>query len=56
MHELSSADEIILHCKAGLRSAKALATLRQAGFSRLKNLVGGIDAWADKIDPTMPRY
>jgi len=56
MHELSSADEIILHCKAGLRSAKALAILRQAGFSRLKNLTGGIDRWAQEIDPTLPRY
>jgi molybdopterin/thiamine biosynthesis adenylyltransferase/rhodanese-related sulfurtransferase/molybdopterin converting factor small subunit len=56
MHELSSADEIVLHCKAGLRSAKALAILRGAGFSRLKNLTGGIDAWARDIDPSMPRY
>lgn len=56
MHELSSADDIVLHCKAGLRSAQALAILRQAGFSRLKNLTGGIDAWASEVDPTMPRY
>ena len=56
MHELSSADEIILHCKAGLRSAKALAILRQAGFSRLKNLTGGIDRWAQEVDTTLPRY
>ncbi len=56
MHELSSADEIVLHCKAGLRSAKALAILRQAGFNRLKNLTGGIDAWARDVDPSMPRY
>lgn len=56
MHELSSADEIILHCKAGLRSAKALAILRQAGFGRLRNLTGGIDRWTQEIDPTLPRY
>ena len=56
MHELYSADEIVLHCKAGLRSAQALAILRQAGFTRLKNLTGGIDAWATEVDPTMPRY
>ncbi len=56
MHELSSADDIVLHCKAGLRSAQALAILRQAGFTRLKNLTGGIDAWATEVDPTMPRY
>ena len=48
--------EIILHCKAGLRSAKALAILRQAGFNRLKNLTGGIDRWAREIDPSLPRY
>jgi len=56
MHELSSADEIVLHCKAGLRSAKALSILRQAGFTRLKNLTGGIDAWATDVDPSMPHY
>jgi len=56
MHELSSADEIVLHCKAGLRSQKALAILRGAGFSRLKNLTGGIDRWAREVDPSLPLY
>lgn len=56
MHELSSAEELVLHCKAGLRSAQALAILRQAGFTRLRHLTGGIDAWATEVDPTLPRY
>ncbi|HEX7879395.1 MAG TPA: molybdopterin-synthase adenylyltransferase MoeB [Candidatus Eisenbacteria bacterium] len=56
MHELSSADDIVLHCKAGLRSQKALAILRGAGFSRLKNLTGGIDRWAREVDPSLPQY
>jgi len=40
----------------GNRSAMALQCLRQAGFRKVKNLVGGIDAWAREIDPPMPRY
>ena len=40
----------------GVRSGKAVDFLRQAGFRKVKNLAGGILAWADKIDPSMPRY
>ncbi len=54
--ELDSADEIVLHCKGGLRSAQALRQLRQAGFRRLKNLQGGILAWSDEVDPAVPKY
>jgi len=56
MSELDSADEIVLQCKTGGRSGKALKLLREAGFSKLNNLDGGIAAWADEIDPVMPKY
>jgi adenylyltransferase/sulfurtransferase len=56
MSELDSADEIILQCKSGMRSARALRLLQEAGFSKLANLEGGIEAWADQIDSSMPRY
>jgi len=56
MHELDSADEIVLMCRSGARSGKALKMLRDAGFRKLKNLKGGILAWSDQVDPTMPKY
>lgn len=56
MHELDSRDEIVLYCRSGSRSAQALKLLREAGFGRLKNLKGGILAWADEVDPSMPKY
>jgi adenylyltransferase/sulfurtransferase len=55
-HELSTADEIVLYCKGGVRSARALNELRQLGFRKLLNLRGGINAWADEVDPSVPRY
>ena len=54
--ELESSREIVVHCKTGGRSAKAVAFLRQAGFSRVHNLAGGILAWSDKVDPSLPKY
>jgi adenylyltransferase/sulfurtransferase len=54
--ELDPNREIIVHCKSGMRSAKAQQFLRGQGFQRIKNLKGGILAWADRIDPTMPKY
>jgi adenylyltransferase/sulfurtransferase len=48
--------EIIVHCRSGARSQKAALILKNAGFKNVENLAGGILAWADKIDPTMPRY
>ena len=54
--ELDSADTLVLHCHHGTRSMKALELLRAAGFRKVKSLKGGIDAWADRIDPSMPRY
>ena len=56
IHELSSADEIVAHCKSGMRSAKAVDFLKQAGFRRVRNMRGGILAWSDKVDPTVPKY
>src|SRR5512147_531529 len=56
VNELDSSREIVAHCKMGGRSAKAVDFLRQAGFSKVKNLAGGINAWADKVDPKMPKY
>jgi molybdopterin/thiamine biosynthesis adenylyltransferase/rhodanese-related sulfurtransferase len=56
MSELDSAQEIALHCKTGRRSAQALRTLREAGFSKLANVHGGIEAWANEIDPSVPKY
>ncbi len=56
MSELDTADEIVIHCKSGVRSAKALRLLLKAGFSRLLNVDGGILAWAESVDPTVPKY
>jgi rhodanese-related sulfurtransferase len=56
LSELNSADEIVLMCKAGTRSTRALEILYSAGFRKLKNLKGGINAWAQDIDPRLPVY
>ena len=56
LSELDSADDIVLHCKVGGRSAKALKVLQEAGFRKLNNLRGGITAWADEVDPSVPKY
>ena len=56
IHELDSSREIVAHCRSGARSAKAVNFLRQAGFRKVHNLAGGILAWADRVDPKMPKY
>jgi adenylyltransferase/sulfurtransferase len=56
VHELDSSLEIVVHCKSGARSAKAVDFLRQSGFKRVTNLTGGILAWADRIDTSLPKY
>jgi len=56
VNELDSSREIVAHCRSGVRSAKAVDFLRQAGFRKVKNLVGGVLAWSDRIDPKMPKY
>jgi adenylyltransferase/sulfurtransferase len=54
--ELDQTHEIIVHCKSGMRSLKAQNFLRQQGFQNVTNLKGGILAWADRIDKSMPKY
>ncbi|MCC6153405.1 MAG: molybdopterin-synthase adenylyltransferase MoeB [Candidatus Hydrogenedentes bacterium] len=56
IHELDMSREIVVHCKGGVRSAKAAGILREAGFTKVKNVQGGILEWARAIDPTMPTY
>jgi sulfur-carrier protein adenylyltransferase/sulfurtransferase len=54
--ELDKSTEMVVHCKSGMRSQKAIGFLRQQGFTKLKNLKGGILAWAERIDPSVPKY
>jgi molybdopterin/thiamine biosynthesis adenylyltransferase/rhodanese-related sulfurtransferase len=56
VNELDSSQEIVAHCRSGVRSAKAVDFLRHAGFKKVHNLAGGILAWADRVDPKMPKY
>jgi sulfur-carrier protein adenylyltransferase/sulfurtransferase len=56
INELDTAKEIVVHCKVGGRSRQAVEFMKQSGFRKVKNLVGGIDEWAEVIDPAMPRY
>jgi adenylyltransferase/sulfurtransferase len=54
--ELDPNREIVVHCKLGGRSAKAVEFLQQSGFKRVHNLTGGINAWAERVDPKMTKY
>ncbi len=56
VNELEKSAEMVVYCHVGLRSAQAVMFLRKAGFSKVRNLQGGIDAWARQIDPKMQRY
>jgi adenylyltransferase/sulfurtransferase len=56
LHELDSAETYTIHCHKSGRSVAAYQLMRKAGFGRLQVLSGGIDAWAERIDPTLPRY
>ncbi len=56
VNELNTTDEIVAHCKSGVRSAKAVDFLKQSGFKRVRNMKGGILAWSDKVDPSVPKY
>jgi len=56
LHELDSARSYTLSCHKGTRSVQAYHLLRRAGFTRLRVLDGGVDAWAERIDPSLPRY
>ena len=54
--ELDPNTQIYLHCKSGKRSMKALEFLRQQGFKYVKSVKGGISAWSDEIDHSVPKY
>jgi adenylyltransferase/sulfurtransferase len=56
LRTFDSARDTVLYCKSGVRSAKAVRQLRDAGFRRVWNLQGGILRWSEEIDPTVPRY
>jgi adenylyltransferase/sulfurtransferase len=56
LSELDSADDIIVHCRSGARSMKAVEFLKKVGFRKVRNLRGGILAWSDRIDPQVPKY
>lgn len=56
LNELDPQAEYVMHCKSGMRSGKACDLLRQNGFTNVRNMKGGILAWADKVDPRVPKY
>ena len=56
LNGISKNNQIILHCKAGVRSLKAAKALKQMGFEDVKSMAGGIEAWSERIDPSIPTY
>jgi adenylyltransferase/sulfurtransferase len=56
LSEVTLTGDVVVHCKSGIRSAKATQQLRSAGLERVWNLDGGIIAWSEQVDPTLPRY
>jgi len=56
VHELDSSREIVAHCRSGKRSAEAVDFLKKAGFRKIWNLKGGILAWSEEVDPSVPKY
>ncbi|MEX2584587.1 MAG: molybdopterin-synthase adenylyltransferase MoeB [Gemmatimonadota bacterium] len=54
--EIDSDDEVVVYCRSGARSARAVEFLRQQGYSRVRNLEGGILAWSEEVDPSIPKY
>ena len=54
--QLDPNQQYYLHCKSGIRSLKALKFLREQGFKYVKSVKGGISAWSDEIDPSVPKY
>ncbi|NTV65577.1 MAG: molybdenum cofactor biosynthesis protein MoeB, partial [Oscillochloris sp.] len=54
--ELDATQEIVVYCRSGVRSARAVELLRHTGFRRVRNLVGGILRWADDVDPSVAKY
>jgi molybdopterin/thiamine biosynthesis adenylyltransferase/rhodanese-related sulfurtransferase len=56
VHEIDTSREIVAHCRSGKRSAEAAEFLRKAGFRKIWNLKGGILAWSDEVDSSVPKY
>src|SRR5579883_1589842 len=56
LDELDREADIVVHCKSGGRSQKAVDLMKQRGFKHVRNMVGGILAWSDKVDPSVPKY
>jgi Rhodanese-related sulfurtransferase len=57
MSEIDPNRETVVHCKGGVRSARAIEALQRAGFEgKLINLKGGITAWSNEVDPSVPKY
>jgi rhodanese-related sulfurtransferase len=56
VNELDRHATIVVYCHHGVRSALAAQWLSEQGFPAVRNLAGGIDAWAEEVDETMPRY
>ena len=57
MSELDQTRETVIHCKMGMRSARAVEALQRAGYKgKLMNLKGGITAWSNEVDPKVPKY
>ena len=54
--ELDKQADIVVYCRMGVRSADACYFLRNAGFPYVRNLQGGILAWSDQVDPSVPKY
>lgn len=56
VHELNPADEVVVICRSGGRSGQITRLLLQMGFRRVKNLTGGMNAYAQEVDPSLPVY
>ncbi|KAA3598031.1 MAG: rhodanese-like domain-containing protein [Calditrichaeota bacterium] len=56
LEEIPKDKEVIIHCRSGVRSANAVMFMSQAGYTNIKNLVGGINYWAQTIDTNLPVY
>jgi adenylyltransferase/sulfurtransferase len=56
INELDTSVEMVVYCRSGVRSGRAVELLRASGFRKLKNMVGGILRWSDEVDPALPRY
>ena len=56
LNEIDRSADIVVYCRTGNRSGRAAEFMRDQGFERVRNLVGGILAWSDDVDPSIPKY